>query len=68
MFSIINRFSKYPVVILGFLAITFSHAQDDRADDLSILDVDGSGEVDALTDGLLILRSMFGFEVGALAT
>ena len=33
----------------------------------SILDVDASGEVDALTDGLLLLRSMFGLTDSALA-
>ena len=60
MLTLINRFSKYSIVILGFLAITLSHAQDERAEDISILDVDASGEVDALTDGLLLLRSMFG--------
>ena len=68
MFSIINRFSKYSVVILGFLAISLSHAQGERADDISILDVDGSGEVDALTDGLLLLRSMFGLTDDVLIT
>jgi hypothetical protein len=68
MITLINRFSKYSIVILGFLAITLSHAQDERADDISILDVDGSGEVDALTDGLLLLRSMFGLTDDALAT
>ena len=60
MNTLINRFSKYSIVILGFLAITLSYAQEDRADDISILDVDANGEVDALTDGLLLLRSMFG--------
>ena len=68
MLTLLNRFSKYSVVILGFLAITLSHAQDDRADDISILDVDGSGEVDALTDGLLLLRSMFGLTDDVLIT
>ena len=68
MFTLLNRFSKYSVVILGFLTITLSHAQDDRAEDISILDVDGSGEVDALTDGLLILRSMFGLTDDVLIT
>jgi hypothetical protein len=68
MLALLNRFSKYSIVFLGFLAISLSHAQDDRADDLSILDVDGSGEVDALTDGLLLLRSMFGLTDDALAT
>ena len=68
MLTLINRFSKYFFVILGFLAITFSHAQDERAEDISILDVDASGEVDALTDGLLLLRSMFELTDDALVT
>ena len=68
MITLINRFSKYSIVILGFLAITLTHAQDDRDENISILDVDANGEVDALTDGLLILRSMFGLTDEALAT
>ena len=68
MLTLINRFSKYSIVILGFLAITLAYAQEDRADDISILDVDASGEVDALTDGLLLLRSMFELTDDALVT
>ena len=68
MLTLINHFSKYSIVILGFLAITLSHAQDDRAEDISILDVDANGEVDALTDGLLLLRSMFELTDDALVT
>ena len=68
MLTLLNRFSKYSIVIFGFLAITFSHAQDERAEDISILDVDANGEVDALTDGLLLLRSMFELTDDALVT
>ena len=68
MITLINRFSKYSIVIFGFLAITLSHAQDERTDDISILDVDANGKVDALTDGLLILRSMFELTDDALVT
>ena len=68
MLTLLTRFSKYSVVLLGFLAITLLHAQDERADDISILDVDASGEVDALTDGLLLLRSMFGLTDDVLTT
>ena len=50
MLTFINRLSKYSIVILGFLAITLSYAQEDRADDISILDVDANGQVDALTE------------------
>ena len=31
-----------------------------------LLDVDGNGQVDALTDGLLVLRYMFGFRGASL--
>jgi hypothetical protein len=31
-----------------------------------LLDVDGNGQIDALTDGLLILRYLFGLEGGTL--
>ena len=68
MLTLLSRLSKYSVVILGFLAITLSHAQEDRAEDISILDVDANGEVDALTDGLLLLRSMFELTDDALVT
>jgi hypothetical protein len=34
----------------------------------SSLDVDGDGSVEALTDGLLIIRELFGFSGGALIT
>jgi len=61
MLNLLNRFFKPSVVILAFLVITFSHAHDDIADEISILDIDASGEVDAMTDGLLMMRSMFGF-------
>ena len=47
MLTLMNRFSKYSIVILGFLAITLSHAQDERDENISILDVDANGEVDA---------------------
>ncbi len=35
---------------------------DERPIDVPILDVDGSGEVTALSDGLMILRALFGFQ------
>jgi len=68
MSTLLNRFSKYSIVILGFLAITLSHATDERAEDISILDIDASGDIDALTDGLLMLRGMFGLTDEALIT
>ena len=68
MLTLMNRFSKYSIVIFGFLAITLSHAQEDRDENVSLLDVDANGEVDALTDGLLLLRSMFELTDDALVT
>ena len=46
---------------------SYSQTDSQRSDDISLLDVDASGEVDALTDGLLLLRSMFGLTDNALA-
>ena len=68
MRALLSRFSKYSVVILGCLTITISYAQGERDENLLILDVDGSGKVDALTDGLLILRSMFELTDDSLVT
>ena len=50
------------------LVINLSHSDSNRTDDVSILDVDANGEVDALTDGLLLLRSMFKLTDDALVT
>ena len=69
MLNLLNRFVKYIAVILFGLSIaSFTYAQADRAEDISILDIDADGDVDALTDGLLLLRSMFGLTDDALAT
>ncbi|MDG1783073.1 MAG: hypothetical protein P8H52_05715 [Porticoccaceae bacterium] len=62
----LSLFFKHLIVTVCLSAVILSHAQDESADHLSILDVDGSGEVDALTDGLLLLRSMFGLTDDAL--
>jgi len=48
--------------------ISISYAEADRAEKMSILDIDADGDVDAPTDGLLILRSMFGLTDDALTT
>ncbi len=45
---------------------TAQDSETERFPDASVLDVDASGEVDALTDGLLILRSLFGLTDDAL--
>ena len=50
------------------LVINLSYSDSNRTDDVSILDVDANGEVDALTDGLLLLRSMFKLTDDALVT
>lgn len=63
-----NRFLKSLFLIPAFLAIATSHAQGERAEDISILDVDGSGNVDAWTEGILLLRLMFGLTDEALAS
>ena len=68
MLHILHRFAKYLAVIFFGLSIASLTYAEDRAEDISILDIDADGDVDALTDGLLLLRSMFGFEVGALTT
>ena len=39
----------------------------DRPVDAHIFDIDGNGELDALTDGLLILRHLFGFSGSTLS-
>ncbi len=38
------------------------------SDSLLLMDIDGNGEADALTDGLLLLRGMFGLTEDALIT
>ena len=55
-------------IILTFIsiAVTAQDSESERSSDASVLDVDASGEVDALTDGLLILRSLFGLTDDAL--
>ena len=50
------------LVLLMFLSV----ANADRDEDTLVLDVDASGTVTPLTDGLMILRSMFGFTDDAL--
>ena len=69
MLFLLNRSLKYLVVtMLSLFMTSISYAETDRADDISILDIDADGDVDALTDGLLLLRSMFGLTDDALAT
>ena len=53
--------------LVSIFVFSTTHATD-RSNDTAVLDVDASGEVDALTDGLLLLRSMFGLSDDALTT
>jgi phosphatidylethanolamine-binding protein (PEBP) family uncharacterized protein len=50
------------VLLPGFLTTSFA----DETTEAGPLDIDGNGEYDALTDGLLLLRGMFGLTDTAL--
>jgi hypothetical protein len=64
------------VIILASSSISFAETapnslQQDMlefSDSLLVMDIDGNGESDALTDGLLLLRGMFGLTGDALIT
>ena len=58
---------RFAIVFISIFTFSTTHATD-RSNETGILDVDASGEVDALTDGLLLLRSMFGLSDDALTT
>ena len=69
MLVLLNRSLKFFVVImLSLCMISISYAEAGMAEKMSILDIDADGNVDAPTDGLLILRSMFGLTDDALTT
>ena len=65
---------KQGFLIIGFMfyvilsTSSYSQTESQRSDDVSVLDIDASGEVDALTDGLLILRSLFGYSDDSLSS
>ena len=75
-----TRFKSYPTMfaalILFCIPLSMTTANDkqsgsvslDSSDALGYLDIDGNGQTDALTDGLLILRYMFGLTGNALVT
>ena len=75
-----TRFKSYPTMfaalILFCIPLSTTTANDkqsgsvslDSSDALGYLDIDGNGQTDALTDGLLILRYMFGLTGNALVT
>jgi hypothetical protein len=46
--------------------LTSSEAESELLNALVIADIDGNGEIDALTDGLLLLRYLFGLQGEAL--
>ncbi len=48
--------------ILIFLPLFANSAEDTQEQEFYLLDVDKSGDVDAFTDGILILRSLVGFD------
>ena len=50
---------RFAIVFISIFSFSTTHATD-RSNDTAVLDVDASGEVDALTDGLLLLRYLFG--------
>jgi hypothetical protein len=54
-------FKCFSAIIFSLILSNFAFANGQRAEDTSILDIDASGEVDPMTDGLLMMRSMFGF-------
>ena len=58
---------RFAIVFISIFIFSTTHATD-RSSETAVLDVDASGEVDALTDGLLLLRSMFGLSDDALTT
>lgn len=80
-FSFRSNVSKKGVLLMksfatAFLCLTilclsfdvYSQTDSQRPETVSVLDVDASGDVDALTDGLLLLRSMFGLTDETLVT
>jgi len=68
MLTLVNHLVKYlAVIIFGLSLASFTYAEADRDEDISILDINADGDVDALSDGLLLLRSMFGLTGNALS-
>ena len=63
----LNKHKVGTRLLLSFsLLIFLSAANADRNDDTLVLDVDASGTVTPLTDGIMILRSLFGFTDDAI--
>jgi hypothetical protein len=62
-----TMFFRFAIVFISIFIFSTTHATD-RSSDTAVLDVDASGKVDALTDGLLLLRSMFDLSDDTLTT
>ena len=68
MLTLLNHLVKYlAVIIFGLSLASFTHAESDRDEDISIVDINADGVVDSRSDGVLLLRSMFGLTGDALA-
>ena len=68
MLKLLNHLVKYLVVIIfGLSLASFTYAESDRDEDISIVDINADGVVDSRSDGLLWMRSMFGLTGDALA-
>ena len=59
---ILSFFLYVAIALVPWIGIKAEEQVDERPVDVPILDIDGSGDVTALSDGLLILRALFGFE------
>ncbi len=59
------RFLQVIFCLVSIFIFSTTHATD-RSTNTAVLDADASGDVDALTDGLLLLRSMFDLSDEAL--
>ena len=68
MLTLLNHLVKYlAIIIFGLSLASFTYAEADRDEDISIVDINADGVVDSRSDGLLLLRSMFGLTGDALA-
>ena len=68
MLTLLNHLVKYlAVIIFGLSLASFTYAESDRDEDISIVDINADGVVDSRSDGVLLLRSMFGLTGDALA-
>lgn len=59
------KFKRIANVVIAYIALSMSF---DARSDAFTLDVDANGKTEPLTDGLLIIRHLFGFEDDTLTT